>query len=497
MTKADPVQMASYELPFPAEAPISGRKAPGGSGESLPESILARNVLWLCHLRWIVITIFVAFGALGAFPDIVRRIGLRPPGNWPFAIAAIAAVYNLVFLRNARATRKSVEVLRPVVNLWGQIVLDLIVLTVVVHLVGSRETLIPFAYLFHTVLACIFFSRPHSFAVTMLACVLYVSCVVAEETGIISSMNGIYLLPLPGQRTELTSGPSVLNLGSTIGIWLVVWYLAAFLSTMVRKRDKELAQTNHRLREALKERARHMLQTTHELKAPFAAIHANTQLLIRGRCGKVSTEVLDVLHRISARCQTLAPEIQEMLQLENLGSTSQTIPCVELDLADVLQWCIAQVQPIAEQRSIVLEEDIHSAPLKSVEDHLRMVFSNLLSNAIIYSHEGGHVRIQCRRGRNSHCIVIIADDGIGIPAEKLPHIFDKHYRTKEAAQHNKGSSGLGLTIVRRIAEAHGIHIRVVSSPGAGTTFELRLSSGQTQGSTGRKETQNGIRNDRR
>ena len=311
----------------------------------------------------------------------------------------------------------------------------------------------------------------------MLACVLYVSCVAGEEMGIISSMNGIYSSPLPPQHTELTSGPSVLNLGSTVGIWLIVWYLTARLSTMVRKKDKKLVKTNRRLREVLKERAKHMLRTTHELKAPFAAIHANTQLLIRGRCGSISDEVLDVLHRISVRCEALAHEIQEMLQLENLNSKSQTMPYVELDMADVLGYCIAQVRPIAEQRGIVLEEDIQSAPLKSVEDHLRMVISNLLSNAIIYSNEGGHVHIQCKQTQNSSCTIVIADEGIGIPAEKLSHIFNEHYRTKEAVQHNKGSSGLGLTIVRRIAEAHGIRMHVTSSPGEGTTFELHLPSG--------------------
>ena len=138
MTESGPVQMGGYELPFSTEAPVSGRKESEGSRELLPESIMGRNILWLCYLRWVVTTIFVSFGVLGLFPDILKRMGLRPPGNWPFVIAGIVVVYNFMFLRNARAIRNSEKAFRPVVNIWGQIVLDLIILTVVVHLVGSR-----------------------------------------------------------------------------------------------------------------------------------------------------------------------------------------------------------------------------------------------------------------------------------------------------------------------------------------------------------------------
>ena len=108
-----------------------------------------------------------------------------------------------------------------------------------------------------------------------------------------------------------------------IGIWLVVWYLASHLSSMVRRRDLELTETNARLVAAQEERARHMLATTHQLKAPFAAIYSNAQLLLQGYCGDVPDEALQVIQRITSRSRRLTTEIQEMLQLANLSSTSQ------------------------------------------------------------------------------------------------------------------------------------------------------------------------------
>jgi signal transduction histidine kinase len=95
-------------------------------------------------------------------------------------------------------------------------------------------------------------------------------------------------------------------------------------------------------------------------------------------------------------------------------------------------------------------------------------------------------------------VVAVADRGIGIPADKLPHIFEDYYRTDEAVRHNKQSSGLGLAIVRHVAQEHGIRIRVESRPGVGTTFYLRLAPGQDDSSLGieNKETDNGVRADR-
>jgi two-component system phosphate regulon sensor histidine kinase PhoR len=117
------------------------------------------------------------------------------------------------------------------------------------------------------------------------------------------------------------------------------------------------------------------------------------------------------------------------------------------------------------------------------EDHLKMLFVNLLSNAVNYSHRNGQVGIRCFQGPDSEPVVTISDNGIGIPAEKLHRIFDEHYRTKEAVQHNKESSGLGLAIVKHVAELNKIRIRVESCPTFGTKFELTFPSVDTNSET--------------
>jgi signal transduction histidine kinase len=164
-----------------------------------------------------------------------------------------------------------------------------------------------------------------------------------------------------------------------------------------------------------------------------------------------------------------------MLQLANLSSTSQqSLPQTKMVLTDLLLWCISQVDPIARERGIEFKADIRPVAIMGTEDHFKMLFVNLLSNAVIYSHRNGQVHIGCSLSPNSEPIVTIADNGIGIPANKLPRIFEEHYRTKEAVQHNKESSGLGLAIVKYVAEMYRICIRVESRPGVGTKFVLKF-----------------------
>jgi signal transduction histidine kinase len=470
------IQPATYELPLTDKLP--GEAEAGASQSALPDDLLTESVSWFCQVRWLVIAILLGYGVLGVFPAVTSYFGLRQPGPWPFVTAAILTVCNVVFLRFARAETSPATTR---VNLWGQIIADLAVLTVVVYFVGSLETSIAFAYLFHIVVSCVFFRRRWSLIVTLAAIGLFAACIIAEYIlKILPSRSMFAELPL-AQNTPPVLIVVALNFFLTVAIWLVVWYLASRLSAAVRQREFELSRTNRRLVAAQQERSRHMLATTHQLKAPFAAIYSNAQLLEQGYCGPLPEEATQVIRRISARCRRLTAEIQEMLQLANLSSTSQDrLPQTRIVSTDMLLWCISQVDPIARERGVTFKTDLRPVALVGAEDHFKMLFINLLSNAVTYSHEKGVVHIGCRPGPSGEAVVTIADNGIGIAQDKLPRIFQEHYRTKEAVRHNKESSGLGLAIVKHVAEMYKIRIRVRSRLGSGTTFELTFPAPQNR-----------------
>jgi two-component system phosphate regulon sensor histidine kinase PhoR len=464
------IQAAAYELSPPLELP-AGTEAKGFE-RPFSESLFVHNVSWFCQFRWLVIAVLLLFGVAGHFTRFVESFGIRPPGLWPFVTAAVLIVSNIAFLYLAKTRTSSSQIMS---NLWGQITVDLVILSGVVYFVGSLETNIAFMYLFHIVLACVFFPRRHSLIVTIMAIGMFALCIIGEYVLKILPPMSIFTGSFQGPYVSPLLTMLVFNFFLTIGIWLVVWYLVSRLSSMVRNRDFELAETNRKLVAAYEERSRHMLTTTHQLKAPFAAIYSNTQLLLQGYCGKIPDEALRVIERISLRCRRLTTEIQEMLQLANLSSTSlESLPHTRMVSTELLVWCISQVDSIAQERGVVIK--LKSQPVKMVgaEDHFKMLFVNLLTNAVVYSHKNGQVNVTCSRGPNLEAIVTIEDNGIGIPADKLPRIFEEHYRTKEAVLHNKESSGLGLAIVKQVAEMYGIHIRVESRPGLGTKFILKF-----------------------
>lgn len=474
MTAPRPCERASYEVPLSAEGrPVSR----GGERACLPEDLLLRHVLWVCGLRWIVVAVLCAFGLLGAAPGgMVGRLGLRPQGYWPLGMAGFLALANLVFVTHARRVARVHAARGARTNLWCQIVIDLAVLTVVVHNMGSLETYVPFAYLFHIVLACIFFPRSWSLAVTAVACGLYVACVALEEAGVIPAA-GIYADASLRRLMDSLPGVRLFNVGWATLTWLVVWYLASSLSAMVQQRDHELGETNRRLVVAQQERMQHMLRTTHELKAPFSAIHANVQLLLRGYCGEMTPAARDVLGRVARRCQRLAGEIKEMLQLANLESKAQEpLPRADLDLAEVIAACVEQIGPVLAERKVTIDAELQPARATAAEDHLQMLFGNLIANAVTYSHPGGQVRIECRPQADGGAQVAIEDHGIGIRPEKLARVFEPYYRTDEAVRHNRESTGLGLAIVRTVAQTYGIRLRIESAPGVGTRCVLTFPS---------------------
>jgi signal transduction histidine kinase len=470
MTSDKNIRPATYELLGVRE--LSIKPDTKGSERPFSESLLVHNASWFCQFRWLVIAILACYGIVGLFPRLICSFGMRPPGVWPFITSAILVLSNLAFLYWARTRTSPAQIMT---NLWGQITVDLVILTGVVYFVGSLETNIAFTYLFHIVLSCVFFSRRQSLIVTAMAIGMFAACTMAEYVLKILPPMSIFAGTFGEEYTSPMLIMLAFNFFLTIGIWLVVWYLASHLSLMVRRRDFELAETNRRLVAAFEERSRHMLTTTHQLKAPFAAIYSNAQLLLQGYCGEIPDEAMKIIERILLRCRRLTAEIQEMLQLANLSSMSmESLPRIRMVSTELLEWCISQVEIVARERNITLKTDIQPVAMLGAEDHFKMLFVNLLSNAVIYSHRNGQVNVSCMPGLNLEPVVVIEDNGIGIPADKLPRIFEEHYRTNEAVQHNKESSGLGLAIVKHVAEMYGICIRVESRPGLGTKFELRF-----------------------
>ena len=211
---------------------------------------------------------------------------------------------------------------------------------------------------------------------------------------------------------------------------------------------------------------------SHELRTPLATIQGNLDLLRRGAAKDPSMlqESMDAMNSEVARMSRLVRDLL-LLAESDAGAPLQLRP-VELDT--LLLEIYREGMLIANNRLKMRLGHEDQAVIQGDPDRLKQLLLNLVNNAIAYTPDGGTVTLSLHRRPDNWVRVAVADTGVGIAPEDLPHIFDRFWRQDKARSRKLGGSGLGLSIAKSIVEAHGGRISVESELGKGTTFEVLL-----------------------
>ena len=227
-----------------------------------------------------------------------------------------------------------------------------------------------------------------------------------------------------------------------------------------------------RLDDAFRRQRQFTADASHELRTPLTAIKGQVEVaLTRPRQQAAYREVLQAVNEEVDRLIRL---VGSLLTLARADAGQIPIASESVNLQDLVDAAVEQVQPAAQERNINLT--IVTGPtstLQGDEDLLLQLLLNLLGNAIKYTPAGGSVTV----GWNidgKQVELWVRDTGVGIAPEHLPRIFDRFYRVDKARSRAEGGSGLGLSISRWIAEAHGGSISVESAPDQGSVFIVRL-----------------------
>jgi signal transduction histidine kinase len=177
--------------------------------------------------------------------------------------------------------------------------------------------------------------------------------------------------------------------------------------------------------------------------------------------------------------EKLSSIVRALLLLSQAESGQVVLQKTALDLGEVVTDLVDQFQIPAEEKDVRLTAQIEPcAPVEADHTQIERLLSNLLSNAVKYTPKGGSVRVIVGPAREPGWTKIsVEDTGVGIPAENLPHIFDRFYRVRNAQTNSIQGLGLGLSFVAWIVEAHGGRIDVASNDGEGTRFTVLLPSG--------------------
>lgn len=242
----------------------------------------------------------------------------------------------------------------------------------------------------------------------------------------------------------------------------------------VEQEAEDLARAKAELERLDEVKSRLMLKVAHELRAPVAAVQSYINLILAGYVAQ--EEVKPTLGRVQVRLQELLDLIADLLELARLKEPGK-LSRVEVkpqDMAETLREVCELLGEQAAEKGQKLQVNIEDIPeVTANREHLRQIWINLISNAIKYTPEGGSVTVTLRPG--DECLIgTVADTGIGIAKDEIPHIFDEFYRSEKAKSSGEIGTGLGLAIVKQLMDAYGGEIKVCSEPGQGTCFSFTL-----------------------
>jgi signal transduction histidine kinase len=179
---------------------------------------------------------------------------------------------------------------------------------------------------------------------------------------------------------------------------------------------------------------------------------------------------LESCHEEIIRLNRLVGDLEK---LERYEAENASLSLSEFDVSDLIRHILHNFESEFRKKGVALSFEGEEEILRADRDKISQVVTNLVSNALKYTPEGGQVRVRVRAAEHS-TELIVSDSGKGIPPEDLPYIFERFYRADRSRNRLTGGLGLGLTITKAIVEAHRGTVEVVSEVDRGTTFTVSL-----------------------
>lgn len=233
----------------------------------------------------------------------------------------------------------------------------------------------------------------------------------------------------------------------------------------------------HRYQYSEREKQRIKRQLTenaaHELKTPAATIEGYLETLVTNR-SMPEEKRLEFLERCHAQSCRMSRLLADMSTLTRLDEAHITRPDTQIDAATILRQIHDETASQFHEQNIQLQLHIpQSLPMQGDASLIYSLFSNIFSNVIAYAADATYFQVQARVSGERYTFTFI-DNGIGVPEEHLPHIFERFYRIDKGRSRSLGGTGLGLAIVKNVALLHDGSVTASTTPGGGLTIEVEL-----------------------
>jgi len=242
--------------------------------------------------------------------------------------------------------------------------------------------------------------------------------------------------------------------------------------TARREAERELERQNEQLRQLDSLKDEFVALVSHELRTPLTSIRGYLELMSED--GNLTPEQMHFLETIDRNAQRLQRVVGDLLFCAQVEAGKLSLECGVVDINAVVDEAIQAVRPSAAAKSIAVTAELDDLPeINGDRARLAQVLDNFLSNAVKFTPGEGTVTVTTVK-RLGEIEVRVCDTGMGIPADELPRLFQRFFRTERATTAAIPGTGLGLAIAKAIVAGHGGRIRVDSTEGVGTTFRIIL-----------------------
>jgi signal transduction histidine kinase len=240
----------------------------------------------------------------------------------------------------------------------------------------------------------------------------------------------------------------------------------------ISEKNHELEKLNEELESSNRAKTEFLTIMSHELRTPLNAILGYTELLADGKYGELEEDQRLPLRRMLRAGGHLLSLIENTLNYAKLELGVEKLHLVEIDSLKLINDCLEQLQPLAEERGIPIRVTGDKVSLTADLMKLRQILLNLLQNAI-QNTETGDVTISCKESKGE-VLFSVRDSGYGIRDGEIDGLFNPFFRGERASERSQSGVGLGLTVVDRYTRMHGGRINIESELDEGTTFIISL-----------------------
>lgn len=233
-------------------------------------------------------------------------------------------------------------------------------------------------------------------------------------------------------------------------------------------------KTLNPIQKTLEAQKRFTADVSHELRTPLAIMKTELEVALRDKPD--ANPYSQILSSNFEEVDRMNRMVDNLLSLSRMDSDQEQLQLSPMDLAQLVSQSIGKIKHYAESKGIRLALEAEKSVLISGDpEKIQQAILNIVKNAVDYSPEGGRVEVRVKKSTHT-ADLIIADHGIGISAEDLPHIFDRFFRADKSRSQKVEGNGLGLSITKWIIQKHHGNMNVQSLPGKGTMVTIRLPS---------------------